>query len=168
LLLDAAQSAMLMLEAKMLHDDEQTTGGKAVAARLAAAFPWLLDNPEFSVWNHADWIKLRRKIVHLLPVDVLKILPYVLFDLIFTHTGHYIESEDAEFVIMFLDDRSEDMLLVCPTIFQLRAGRFDLFNKEQSSAVHMWLLLAKTWDDFPDWQDHLDAAIKYWEAKAAD
>lgn len=111
---------------------------------------------------HEEAVTLRSDFYNLTPEQVRYDLPYLLEDLLDTHTGDNIETEDVEYLILQLDPlRNNDEIGN-----RLRLERFANFTGEQAQAVCEWLRLARTWNDLERFTDWVDAALDYWSQYA--
>ncbi len=114
--------------------------------------------------THEEYVEQRQHLPLLFPDELQWMLPFVLEELLDTHTGDYTNSENAEFVLMKLnavDPKSSDW----EREFDRR--QFKLFTPAQSWAVYQWLMLAISWQDYAEWRNHLQPAIVYWRERAA-
>ena len=137
-----------------------------IRMQLKQAFECVLNDlsPGETEPSHNDCVTLRLEMCLLKPPDLQWYLPRVLIDLLDTHTNDFINTEDAEFVIMLLDAKrylSEGRI----KDYERNNKEFEIFNKEQSHAILEWLLFASSWSDFEIFRDDVLSAIDYWRDK---
>lgn len=114
--------------------------------------------------THEEYVEQRQHLPLLFPEEMQWMLPFVLEELLDTHTGDYVDSENAEYVLMRLDagdPTSSDWTR------QFSREQFELFTSAQSWAVYQWLILAISWEDYVSWRKELEFAIVYWRERAA-
>ncbi|MHB1460749.1 MAG: pentapeptide repeat-containing protein [Armatimonadota bacterium] len=114
--------------------------------------------------THEEYIELRQDLSLLSSEDLQWMLPFVLEELVDTHTGHYADNDNADFVLMKLDagnPKSSDWER------EFDREQFKLFTPAQCWAVYQWLMLAISWQDYAEWRNHLEPAIVYWRERAA-
>lgn len=107
---------------------------------------------------HEEAVALRENFYNLTPEQLQYDLPYLLEDLLDTHTGDDIETEEAESLIMQLDPFSSNDAVVR----SIRLKQFANFTREQAQAICEWLRLARTWNDLRIFVKDVDTAIDYW------
>ncbi|HEX8847501.1 MAG TPA: hypothetical protein VF791_22855 [Pyrinomonadaceae bacterium] len=112
--------------------------------------------------NHEVCLKLRRDFYNYEPEEIQYMLPFILEDLIHTHTGDDIETEDAEYLILQLDPFGIDNELVRNNQLE----QFSIFSKKQAHAICEWLKLARGWEDLKRFTHWVDTAIDYWCGRA--
>lgn len=132
--------------------------------------------------THKRLVKLRLEMCKICAEDLKYCLPYVLEDLLDTHTNDPIKTENIEYVFMYLNVR-------CYMSQKSRASRikqfgkealkekldfstkynedsFKTFTKEQAKAIKEWLLYAENWKDVEPDGDDFKGALAYWTKRA--
>lgn len=108
--------------------------------------------------SHEECVEFRSHLSMLMPDDLKYFLPQILEDLLDTHTGDDVETEDAEFVLMSIGMEGEQMGF---------HWTFENYTREQAQAICEWLTLARPWQDFRLYADVIESAIEYWCMRAS-
>lgn len=107
---------------------------------------------------HEEAVELRENFYNLTPEQLQYDLPYLLEDLLDTHTGDDIETENVEYLVMQLNPLGGGSAVSRRTQLE----RFENFTREQAQAICEWLRLARTWNDLRLFTKEADAALDYW------
>lgn len=73
------------------------------AELLKASFPWIVNNTKDSIEDHEKWSEMRMHLALFYPSDKIYYIPFILYDLLLTHSNDWANSDNAEFVLMQLD-----------------------------------------------------------------
>jgi hypothetical protein len=157
---------------------------EAVRGQLREAFPVEDARVASALCTHEELVEVRSSICSFRKEDLPLFLGQVLLDLLDTHTGDPIDSEDADQFIVGLDgsldrvsvdalcdtfgeEQREEMKAASKVLTQFNTGTFDCVNQKQANAIVSWLELAKTWDDykFEYEQEKINAALKFWRER---
>ncbi len=114
--------------------------------------------------THEEYVEQRQHLPLLFPEEMQSMLPFVLEEIVDTHTGHYADNDNTEYVLMRLsvnDPKDTDWDR------EFDREQFNLFTPTQSRAVYQWLMLAISWQDYAEWRKYLEQAIVYWRERAA-
>jgi len=125
--------------------------------------------------SHRDCVELRQNLISLRDEDVKRLLPYVLIDLLETHSDDYRNIEDGDAVIRLLTPIAQDQYPDVPGLtraeedYMARAqGKlYSLFTSDQVAAIAKWLEAAKSWEDLCFCREQVEIAHRYWSEKAA-
>ena len=133
---------------------------------------------------HGTCIQLRSDLVSMWPEEQKWWLPRILEDLIDTHTGHPIVTQEIESVISFVNVEERDTfdedakLWDTETAEYIRQQRLEslsdrrefskLCSLEEGKAILEWLKLARNWRDTELYRDDIDDAIAFWKTASGE
>jgi hypothetical protein len=134
--------------------------------------------------SHSDCVALREDLIMLRDEDVKELLPFVLIDLLETHSNDYRNIENGDAVIRLLSPvqptkfehpelpkmtAAEEEHAARAQIFMAERQNklYSVFSRDQAAAVAKWLEGAKSWEDLCFCGELIEIAHKYWSEKAA-
>ena len=127
--------------------------------------------------SHHDCVLLRQDLISLRVEDIKRCLPFVLIDLLETHTNDYRNIEDSDAVIRLLTPiettsgghpnatgltRSEEEY-----VNQEQSKLFSAFSVGQAASIAKWLEEAKNWEDLCFCRTQIEIAHRYWTQRAS-
>jgi len=113
--------------------------------------------------THDVCLELRKDFYHYEPEEIHYMLPSILEDLMDTHTGDDIETENAEFLVFQLNPCGTENKIVR----EVRLKQFAGFTQRQAQAICEWLRMALTWQDLSLFIQDVEAAFEYWCQRAS-
>jgi len=169
----------------MSANEANTTQDKeAVRQLLRQSFPPVNARKDLRPLSHEEAVQMRSRLASLRNEDLPFYIRQILEDLLDTHTKKVGESQDAEAVVQHLNvlvegtdlETIRDQLgsaalqqtLVEENYLRSRlAEAYASFTRPQALAISKWLVLAKGWEDLKWYQDEIEAALLYWQHRAA-
>jgi hypothetical protein len=127
--------------------------------------------------SHSDFVELRQDLISLRDEDIKSLLPFVLIDLLETHTNDYWKIENGDAVVRLLTpvEPIEDAHPNVPGLTKAEEeymareqnGLFSIFSASQAASIARWLEAAKGWEDLCFCRDQIEIANRYWSQKAS-